>query len=295
MIQSAPSHSLYEILELDKTLKMKLRTYLTRWRSHIFKTASEPNTLISFAALLITVCVAILGDSYFQFISISIFIGLLLFLLYIFRPERLLSSELLASTHQSISLDRLKDLDSDLLIIGVVGETQTGKSTFIHHTFYYENDPPKTVLLEARVVALPNVAPFEYCALIDGDGTTNAHQFDICKYAEYLFVFLDHNTSDVDNQISDVRLEDHDRILSQLRKYLITNHVKPKYIHFVLNKQDLWGEHEESRLRIVPWFKNIVNEWSDFGMANEVLDSTHSNLIATDINNIVQSIRNKAG
>ena len=207
-------------------------------------------------------------------------------------PERLLSVPSLATSQRQITLEQLHQLDTPVVILGTVGETQSGKSTFLQHALDRPPDTEKTTRIEVRIIPVPNAVPQMFCALVDADGRQLSQQFDVCDHVDLLFVFLDHNSSDRNAALSRQRLSSHDSFLFQLRSRLTREGGKmPHHIHFVLNKRDLWEPDIGIREFLGSWFCEIIEAWRNYGMASQITSSHHSNWDAHDVRSMLRIIK----
>ena len=231
------------------------------------------------------------SQPYLKIPSIFTFIGILIIIAVRSFPERKLSAESLAQSQRPVTKSHLQQLDTPILKVGVIGEKQSGKSTFLQYALQRPYDPMKTTSIEIRIVPIPNAIPQTFCALVDGDGSQFSQQFEVCDHVDLLFLFLDHNPSEAQIEIADQRLRAHENFLSQLRSHLNRDDGEsPRHIHFVLNKRDLWNNNPTSKNTLTPWFCNIVEEWRDYGMAYQITSSYHSNWNAKDVSIMLRRI-----
>lgn len=189
---------------------------------------------------------------------------------------------------QKLSLENLAALDHPPIRLAVIGATQSGKSTFLANTQHSTETPPRTNEVEAEIVMLPGNPP-AYVALLDGDGTEFAQQFEIIKEADLLIIFVDHNVSATQNIKSEDRLAEHDRFLKQIEPVLKRRLSRPK-IHLLFNKRDLWENGPDSA-ELINWFQRHADEWDRIGITNDFSFGFHTNNAAADTAKVMKIVR----
>lgn len=203
-------------------------------------------------------------------------------------PKMLVASELAGS---NVSLDALKDIDPPILKLGIVGYTQSGKTTFLKQSLQKSPKTTRTSKVYAAIMAL-QTSPTVYVALLDGDGEQLPQQFEVAERADFLLVFMDHNQGDKKVAKSKERIEEHDRFLKQLEFHIKKGGTHAR-IHVVMNKRDLW-EQSKSADELLKWFGGHVNQWERVGVAAEITSDVHSNIIAADIGKVIRLITESA-
>lgn len=203
-------------------------------------------------------------------------------------PEALTDTADLVASRTPVPLKELRNLDRPVTRLGVVGMAQSGKTTFLERLLGSPMDTATTNEIGVRVAML---GPENYCALIDGDGDLFSQQFDVSRHVDFLLVFLDHNEGAERPEISSGRKQGHENFLEQLRVHLTHDRNRlPKWIHFALNKRDLWEAQDGANV-LHKWFCNLVQDWRSFGMAKQISSSTHSNRSAKDVAKLSSIIR----
>jgi len=188
---------------------------------------------------------------------------------------------------KNLRIEDLRSIHPPVLRLGVVGYTQAGKTTFIERALDRPGLATRTNRVYATVLAL-QTRPTKYVALLDADGHQYAQQFVVAENADFLIVFVDHNSGSDDLAISRERQDDHTRFLDQLQGCL-TRRERPQRLHLLLNKRDLW-EQSESTDQLLEWFWERVGHWQQANLAEEVTGDVHSNLDAGDISKTVHLI-----
>ncbi len=190
---------------------------------------------------------------------------------------------------QRISLNDMQNLSETILKIGVFGASSSGKSTFLEHAITSNRQVAVTHDITATIVSLQTNPP-KKVSLLDGDGKTLAQQFKIVKHADAVFIFLDHTASNIGDSLDNERLKKHEEYLNQLGAYLKDEQIHNlKQIHFVLNKKDLWNSSADKQT-LTNWFDNIVNIWHGKNFSRKVTYSYHSNILASDITDLMNTV-----
>lgn len=204
-------------------------------------------------------------------------------------PPKMLSAAELVGTY--VPLQALENIHPNILKLGILGYTQSGKTTFLKHALQQMPDKVRTSKVYAAILAL-QITPVTYVALLDGDGEQFAQQFEVAEQADFLLVFVDHNHSDDKVGRSKERIEDHDRFLKQL-EFHISRRKPLSRLHIVLNKRDLW-EKSKNSIELKEWFEDHVQQWKKANIAKEITSEVHSNLISGDIGKILRHISEMA-
>lgn len=184
---------------------------------------------------------------------------------------------------QNVSLETLQSINPPILKLGIVGYTQSGKTTFLKQALQQITETNRTSNVYATILTL-QTSPTKYIALLDGDGEQFPQQYQVAADADILIVLVDHNQGNNMTEKSLDRIEDHNRFLKQLEYYIRSNKPLEK-LHLIMNKRDLWESSTNSK-ELREWFENHVNDWKRSNIAKEVTSSIHSNLIANDMTKI---------
>lgn len=203
-------------------------------------------------------------------------------------PKLKAASELVGSR---VSLQALDEIDRPILKLGIVGSTQSGKTTFIQQALQQPPETTRTNKIYATVVVL-QTTPTSYIALIDGDGEQFAQQFEVTEHADFLLIFLDHNLGDSSAAKSKERIEEHDRFIKQL-EFHIRQRKHISRLHIILNKRDLW-EKSRNAGELQKWLQVHANHLKHATSADEVTSDIHSNKIASDIGKVMRLISERA-
>lgn len=189
------------------------------------------------------------------------------------------------------SLDELKSIDPCILKLGIVGTTQSGKTTFTNFILQKSPETSRTNKIYATIVALQTTPPL-YVALLDGDGYQMWQQFEIAEKADFILVLVDHNQSNVSINTSNERIKEHDNFLKQI-EFHIKNHNCSACVHLLFNKRDLWERSRKSS-QLLQWFDSHVSHWKAANIAGDISSDIHSNLITDDMVKVVARIAGKA-
>lgn len=201
-------------------------------------------------------------------------------------PPKMLSAMELVGT--IIPLEVLDRIDPPILKLGIVGYTQSGKSTFLKNALQEVPEVERTSKVYAAILTL-QTSSLTYVALLDGDGEQLPQQFEVAENADFLLVFVDHNYGDDKTAKSKVRIGEHDRFLKQLEFYIKRREPLPR-LHIVLNKRDLW-EKSKNADDLQEWFSDHVSQWERVCIAENVTSDVHSNMLSNDVNKIIRHIR----
>lgn len=205
-------------------------------------------------------------------------------------PPKLISAEELVGTDVPFTI--LEEIDKPILKLGIVGYTQSGKTTFLRTALHQPSSEERTNDMYARVLTL-QTKPTTYVALLDGDGEQYPQQFAVAENADFLLVFIDHNDGNDKTAKSNSRIEEHNRFLEQL-EYYIRNRRRLLRLHIVLNKRDLW-ENSKSAEELKEWLLDHVQRWERANIADTITSDIHSNRNVDDNNKIIRQISKQAG
>lgn len=187
---------------------------------------------------------------------------------------------------RKLTLDEISEIYPKPFLLGVVGSTKSGKTTFLNEALRASNPPNRTNFIYGEVLSVPRKYD-KYFVVIDGDGAKLKQQFDIIGKVDYLLVFLDHNMSHTKKQPNNYRLREHDKFLENLKDYLL-EHKKIEKMHLVLNKQDLW-ESSVKKDELTQWLQEKVQYFQN-NLNIEVTSAFHSNLQPTSVNILINNI-----
>jgi len=190
-----------------------------------------------------------------------------------------------------ISLDFLKSKLSFLKRISILGIGNVGKTTLVENICRNENQNTLTQGSGAFVTNFSGKSS-KYAAMLDASGQSMALQNDIALEANILIILLDHNSSDKDRKINQARMDRHDDFLSLLKDRLETRGHSPLWIHFLLNKDDLWANLKKTeKQRLTVWFEKHVTSFKSSFPRTEVSHSNHSNSKTGNLTKIINQIQ----
>lgn len=190
---------------------------------------------------------------------------------------------------KQLDLNELANLTPPVMGVGIVGATRVGKSTLLECLSFKNTSGIRTDELYAVVVKLQTTGN-QYIALIDGAGQEYGQQFDIVVNSDFLAIVLDHNESNSSISIDDNRLESHKQFVEQIERHL-KKKAKRKRVHFVLNKNDLWGKNTDlEKERMTKWYESIVKNFEQRNLSEKVTSAIHSNLESSCVTNFNNSI-----
>ncbi|WAF75210.1 GTPase domain-containing protein [Aeromonas dhakensis] len=198
-----------------------------------------------------------------------------------FPPKLKSASEFVG---HDISIDVLHDIFPPILKVGIIGSTQSGKTTFLRQVLQQDSETTRTNKVYASIVAL-QTTPTKYIALLDGDGEQFSQQFKVAEHADLLLIFLDHSLGSVSTQKSKNRIEEHDKFIKQLIFHIKNGRIKRA--HVLLNKRDLW-EATDDASELKQWFEAHIEQLRTLGSIEFVTFDYHSNLISSDVGKIMR-------
>ena len=257
------------------------------WAKRFFSALLSSNPLLAILGIAFSSLGVVFSETTAIYVGVLSLAIVVIFTAWKSRPPKRLSVERLADQEDPISLRDLQHLDTPVIKLGLLGDTQSGKSTFRQIALQVQPRAQKTIRIDAIITPLRTSRP-SFAALIDGDGTLYDQQLQICDHAEFILLFVDHNVGDHNSVVSQTRLEQHDTFLKQVQ-YRIGN-IRPRRLHFILNKRDLW-EGAEGEDKLKTWFYSHVEAWTNSRMAEEITSSLHSNRSSEDINHVLTEIQ----
>ncbi|WP_269497888.1 hypothetical protein, partial [Acinetobacter baumannii] len=199
-------------------------------------------------------------------------------------PEPVL--QLKELVRKKLTLEEVNSIYPIPFLLGVVGTTKSGKTTFLNQALRASTQTNRTNIIYGEVLSVPRKYD-NYFIVIDGDGAKLKQQFEIINKVDYLLVFLDHNMSHTKKQLNTHRLREHENFFEHLKGYL-SEHKKIKKIHLVLNKQDLWDSSAKKK-QLCDWLETKVQDCID-SLNIEVSYSFHSNLNSASVNELINNI-----
>lgn len=189
---------------------------------------------------------------------------------------------------KKLSFEDLVQLDTNPLLLAVVGASQSGKSTFLSTAQHNKKPSTRTNKVQGEIMMLPGKPP-DYIALLDADGKEFYQQFELVEKADFIVLFIDHNKSSVDKQMSEERLKEHDNFIEQVEPVLKKRKNLPK-IHLLFNKRDLW-ENESDSDYLKSWFEKHAAEWKRRNISKEFTYGYHTNMTTDDTATMMEVIR----
>ncbi|MFW2791997.1 GTPase domain-containing protein, partial [Acinetobacter baumannii] len=203
---------------------------------------------------------------------------------YISIPERKLV--LKKQVGKKLTLDQVSEIYPKPFLLGIVGETKTGKSTFMYKSLHSTKQASRTNEIYGEVIPIPESSD-QYFVVIDGDGDKIYQQIDIMNRVDCLLVFVDHSESHQKKQVSLDRLKSHENFLKNLSDCLL-GYSRKYRIHIVLNKQDLW-EGSSRKEDLLKWF--TTNTEALGSKLNCTLTTNmHSNLQVDSVSSLLHQI-----
>lgn len=228
-------------------------------------------------------------------------------------PEEFREATKLVGKYETLA--NLADINPPLYRIGIVGISQSGKSTLVKSFARIHPNKRKEGKTEGRTnelyiyihgLFIPELNDTtgnfaKYLGIIDGDGGAFNQQFKIAEESDFLCIVLDHNSIGKESrkskniaQINNDRLTKHDEFLNQIYVHLKNTRAnKPlSHIHFLLNKKDFWQKNDSSSSNELGiWFNKHIQEWkSNAHFIKKVTFDYHSNQQVEDIEKLEHRI-----
>ncbi len=186
-------------------------------------------------------------------------------------PRKLLEAKDIVGEWRSI--DDAKQL-RDVMFVALVGPSRVGKSTLLERLINKSPGNRRTTAAGFVVVPLA-VKGQTLVAVLDGAGDLFHQQFAVADLSHVLLVVLDHNSSDQQPAVRDERLAEHAEFLRQLHTHVGAASSKPRWVHLLTNKADLWDADKEAAARLGGWMSQMSLEFS--GAWGVVTCGPHSN------------------
>ena len=98
------------------------------WPRRFIESGSIAELLVGLTSLACTVFGTLASQPYLQIPGVLVLLGAPILVAYRSFPERLLSVPSLATSQRQITLEQLHQLDTPVVILGTVGETQSGRA-----------------------------------------------------------------------------------------------------------------------------------------------------------------------
>jgi hypothetical protein len=196
---------------------------------------------------------------------------------------------------QTISTGELANIFPAIRTLAIIGPTRAGKTTLKNRLSFDPKPASRTQHVSAYVMSL-QTSPPTHIAILDAGGESFPQQFKLAELCQYLCIVIDHNISDTDTTIRPSRLSDHTSFLRQIRHHLDeVNATQKLWIHFLLNKHDLWTlEPPERRQLLVAFCSNEVEQWRQGNRAKVVDSRPHSNDDPTDVAEFMALLKRSA-
>jgi hypothetical protein len=184
---------------------------------------------------------------------------------------------------KDLTLDELKEVDPPVFKLGLVGPSESGKTTLLSRIGHQKSPRPedRTQRVYARIFAV-NKNPLGFLAVLDGSGLALHQQFKLIEHADFLCIVLDHHQADDVPIFEESRLKKHDDFLDQVQTYMLENKNEVKYINILLNKKDLWQNRPENA-PLLTWFDHKPDAWKKTFPKIDVKDFKVSNNTADDV------------
>lgn len=185
-----------------------------------------------------------------------------------------------------IPLDILNKIYPIPFVIGIIGCSKSGKTTFLKNSEFSKNPLSRTNEVYAKKVQIPNSKG--NIVVLDGDGKEFTQQFYIMDKINILIVFFDHNETNNSSTIMKKRLSDHEYFFDQ-----VLSHLKEKkniiHIHLIMNKNDLWKKVKSTEY-LEDWFEKQKNKLKNNSSYKVTSSLCYSNNVPENIGEIFQVI-----
>jgi hypothetical protein len=202
------------------------------------------------------------------------------------RPEDLIG--------QTIKIAELRNISQPIQTLSIIGMTESGKTTLKNRLLLDPAPVERTQRITASIMS-PQTAPPTYIAILDGGGDRFPQQFPIAESCDCLCILLDHNKSNSALEISPGRVAEQEAFLKQIRYQLDEINSRPKlWIHFLVNKRDLW-EHAaaEQKATFEHFYNGELEKWQQGNRAATVTIKPHSNDNANDVAKFMENLRDQ--
>lgn len=191
---------------------------------------------------------------------------------------------------QKISSELLEEELSDVPRVSVVGIGSVGKTTLIESICQKIHQDSVTYGMTSYVFNFSDRFD-HYAVLLDATGQSMSAQNDNALKSKMLIIILDHDESKLQRKPNQLRLEDHKRFLILLKERLQTSNHVPVWMHFLLNKSDLWGKStRREATELKHFFSEQVKIFQDIYPMMEITYDFHSNNQTNDCSKLVSKI-----
>lgn len=200
------------------------------------------------------------------------------------------SKKLRSVLGKEISHEKLDKDFSKIPKISIVGLAGVGKTTLIDHICRKKDKGIETEKDGAYIFNFSNNEE-KYAAMLDTRGQNHSMQKDIALKSKVLIIVLDHNISTTEINIDEIndRLGRQKSFLASLNERLIRNKYEPKWIHVLLNKEDLWIQSKE-KFEV----ENFLNEEVEILKTKfphaRITSAYHTNTLVAKITEILHTI-----
>lgn len=153
-------------------------------------------------------------------------------------------------TGKKLEIDFVSTKSPDIKYISICGRANVGKTTLIENICGEEN---KFEVTEGKGVYVLNLSnkSYNYCAILDGSGQSQAIQNDLATLASTIIIMVDHNFKDQKINIVKSRINDHKIFINLLIDRLYNSNTKISNIIVLLNKSDLWIQSNREKQQVL--------------------------------------------
>lgn len=191
---------------------------------------------------------------------------------------------------QQIDNKLLDDELPDIPRISIIGIGSVGKTTLIESICQKEHRDTVTYGKTAYIANFSDKHDL-HAALLDGTGQSQSIQNDNALRAKMLIIILDHNDSKTRIKIDLNRLEEHKNFLLLLKERLQTANNVPVWIHFLLNKSDLWNKNtNKDKQELKLFFSEQIKKFQEIYPMMEITHDFHSNNQTNDCSKLILKI-----
>lgn len=232
---------------------------------------------------------------FFIVLIVSILILIILIKLNLKNTQKKKFQQIIDKVGSKILISELEDIkDINIKKISIVGLGNVGKTTLIENICDAPNTDTRTT---GRGAYIHNFSKnsFKIGAILDASGQSQSLQNGLAIKSNLLIILIDHNSSRTDTKLSNDRISKHKDFLNLLLDKLNNNEHKPEWIHFLLNKEDLWSNmnnNEKKALKKI--FKNQIKIFKTFfGQKVNITNSFYSNEKTNNRKELVNFIAKK--
>lgn len=186
-------------------------------------------------------------------------------------------------TNRRLELKQLEGILREFKKIGVLGNSFTGKSTFVGAVSNIPHDDKQSERPYAVMVAMPHGPRTNYIALIDTVGKEYPSQVQAMSDADGLLIFVDNDPGSTSHDVESDRARSHFDISERnIVPSLRALEREFRFILVVLNKSDLWQHDEDAKNAMTALGERIVAEIRKVDIKVPVAVMRHSSLSAKD-------------